>query len=114
MFSTGSDPKNVAWSYHNGGNWPALIWPFVGAAIRTGCTDMAERALGLLDDRIEADRWPEYYDGKRGSLIGRRANFFQVWSVTGLIVAREILGNPDSRALFDRCTRVDIDAVHCP
>jgi hypothetical protein len=114
MFSTGSDPKNVAWSYHNGGNWPVLIWPFVGAAIRTGCMDLAERALGLLDERIEADRWPEYYDGKRGSLIGRRANFFQVWSVTGLIVAREILGNPDSRALFDRCTRVDIDAVHCP
>ncbi|MEN8166754.1 MAG: glycoside hydrolase 100 family protein [Pseudomonadota bacterium] len=114
MLQTGSDPKNVAWSYHNGGNWPVLIWPFVGAAVRTGHSDMAERALALLSERIEADKWPEYYDGKRGGLIGRRANFFQVWSATGFILAREILENPSSRGLFDRCTRVDLDAVHCP
>ena len=111
---TGSDPKNVAWSYHNGGNWPVLIWPFVGAAVRTGRSDMAERALALLTERIEADKWPEYYDGKRGGLIGRRANFFQIWSATGYILAREILENRSSRSLFDHCTRVDLDAVHCP
>ena len=35
MHLTGSDPKNVPWSYHNGGNWPVLLWPFVGAALRT-------------------------------------------------------------------------------
>ncbi|KAJ7001639.1 hypothetical protein NC653_011909 [Populus alba x Populus x berolinensis] len=23
---TGSDPKNTAWSYHNGGSWPTLLW----------------------------------------------------------------------------------------
>jgi glycogen debranching enzyme len=114
MLLTGSDPKNVPWSYHNGGNWPVLIWPFVGAAIRTGHTDMAEHAIRLLSERIEADRWPEYYDGKRGGLIGRRANYFQVWSATGLILAREILNNPGSHALFERCTRVDLDALHCP
>jgi hypothetical protein len=114
MLLTGSDPKNVAWSYHNGGNWPVLIWPFVGAAVRTGHIDMAERALALLSERIKADKWPEYYDGKRGGLIGRRANFFQVWSATGLIVAWEILKNPASRTLFDQCTRVDLDAEHCP
>jgi len=114
MLQTGSDPKNVAWSYHNGGNWPVLIWPFVGAAVRTGHTDMAERALALLSERIEADRWPEYYDGKRGGLIGRRANFYQVWSATGYIVAREVLEKPASCSLFDNCTRVDLDAMHCP
>jgi len=114
LLSTGSDPKNVAWSYHNGGNWPVLIWPFVGAALRTGRTDLAERALQLVSARIEADVWPEYYDGKHGGLIGRRANFYQVWSATGFLVAHEILHNPDSRALFDHCTRVDLDSVHCP
>jgi glycogen debranching enzyme len=114
MMQTGSDPKNVAWSYHNGGNWPVLIWSFVGAAVRCGRTDMAERALACLTERIEADQWPEYYDGKRGGLIGRRANYFQVWSATGLIVAREILENPQSRSLFDRCTRLDLDALYCP
>ena len=29
-------------------------------------------------------------------------------------LAREILENPASRSLFDHCTRVDLDAVHCP
>jgi hypothetical protein len=114
MLLTGSDPKNVAWSYHNGGNWPVLIWPFVGAMVRLERTDLAERALELLTARIEADRWPEYYDGKRGGLIGRRANFYQTWSATGLLVAHEILQNPDSRAIFDRCIRVDLAADICP
>ncbi len=29
---TGSDPKNIRWSYHNGGNWPVLLWPLAVAA----------------------------------------------------------------------------------
>ena len=114
MLLTGSDPKNVAWSYHNGGNWPVLIWPFVGAAMRTGRVEMAERALQMMSERLEADRWPEYYDGKGGGLIGRRANFFQVWSVTGFILAQEILENPASHRVLEQCTRVDLDALHCP
>jgi glycogen debranching enzyme len=112
MMMTGSDPKNVAWSYHNGGNWPVLIWPFVGAAVRTGHTSMAERTIELMSERIEVDKWPEYYDGKRGGLIGRRANFYQVWSATGYILARLIMENADSHKLFDQCTQVDLDAVH--
>jgi hypothetical protein len=114
MLTTGSDPKNVAWSYHNGGNWPVLIWPFVGATLRCGRADLAERALAVMNERIEADKWPEYYDGKRGGLIGRRANFYQTWSATGLIVAQELLDNPESRTLFDHCTQVDTDAGVAP
>lgn len=100
-FSTGSDPKNVPYSYHNGGNWPVLIWPYVAAAIRTGRLELAEQALNLMTERLKKDNWPEYYDGRKGDLIGRRANFFQVWSATGLIVAHELMENPESRALFD-------------
>jgi hypothetical protein len=103
-FSTGSDPKNVSWSYHNGGNWPVLIWMFVAAAVRTGRVELAEEALKKMGDRIKEDNWPEYYDGENGGLIGRRANFFQVWSVAGLIVAHEIMENPVSRELFDKIT----------
>ncbi len=109
---TGSDPKNVAWSYHNGGNWPVLIWPFVGAALRKGRLELAEYATQLVDARMEKDNWPEYYDGRKGSLIGRRANFFQVWSATGLIVARELLDNPErSRHMFERFTQVARDST---
>jgi glycogen debranching enzyme len=108
---TGSDPKNVAWSYHNGGNWPVLIWELVGAALRTGHQALAEDAVRLIEERIVQDRWPEYYDGTRGDLIGRRANFFQVWSATGLIVAHEILEHPErSGEMFNLFTRVDLDS----
>ncbi|MGB0713898.1 MAG: glycoside hydrolase 100 family protein [Gammaproteobacteria bacterium] len=101
MYLTGSDPKNVAWSYHNGGNWPVLLWPFVGAALRAGRGDLAQQAVAAVERRIEQDDWPEYYDGRRGDLIGRRSNFFQVWSVTALIIANEILDDPAKRALFN-------------
>jgi len=103
VYMTGSDPKNVPWSYHNGGNWPVLIWPFVAATMRTGRTDLAERALNVITERLKTDNWPEYYDGRKGSLIGRRANFYQTWSATGLIVAHQVYEDPEFRALFDSC-----------
>jgi hypothetical protein len=103
-FVTGSDPKNVAWSYHNGGNWPVFIWPFVAAALRAGRLEAAQRALNLAEERIKQDNWPEYYDGERGSLIGRRANFYQTWSAAGLIVAHHIFEQPESRELLDKIT----------
>ena len=101
MHLTGSDPKNVPWSYHNGGNWPVLLWPFVGAALRSGRETMAVRAIEAVERRLADDDWPEYYDGKRGDLVGRRANFFQTWSATGYILAHEILSHPDRRAMFN-------------
>ena len=101
-FSTGSDPKNVPYSYHNGGNWPVLAWSYVAAAVRVGRFELAEQTLNLMTKRLKQDNWPEYYDGRNGDLIGRRANFYQVWSATGLIIAHEIMENPESRALFDK------------
>lgn len=103
-YMTGSDPKNVAWSYHNGGNWPVLLWPFVGAALASGRRDLAQRAFHLAADRLKRDQWPEYYDGRRGSLIGRRSNLFQTWSATGYIVAHKIMEDPDAFRQFDTLT----------
>ncbi len=100
-FSTGSDPKNVPYSYHNGGNWPVLLWPFVMAAVGVGRMELAEQALDITMRRLKKDNWPEYYDGRLGDLIGRRSNFHQVWSATGLIIAHEVMEHPDSRALLD-------------
>ncbi|MDG4868084.1 glycoside hydrolase 100 family protein [Guyparkeria sp. 1SP6A2] len=93
---TGSDPKNVAWSYHNGGNWPVLIWPMVAASLVAGRQDLGERAFRVAERRLMKDNWPEYYDGRHGRLIGRRANLDQVWSATGLLLARHFLESPDS------------------
>ena len=103
QFVTGSDPKNAPWSYHNGGNWPVLLWPFVGAALRVGRVDLAEHALDLAEERLARDQWPEYYDGRLGGLVGRRANFFQTWSATAYLIARALMDEPRQLELFRRC-----------
>jgi len=97
---TGSDPKNVPWSYHNGGTWPVLLWPFVAAALLTGRTDLAERATALARRRLHLDQWPEYYDGQRGDLVGRRANLRQVWSATAYLIADELMEHSDRLEQF--------------
>jgi glycogen debranching enzyme len=100
-YTTGSDPKNVPWSYHNGGNWPCLLWAFVGAAIRVNRDDLADRALEIAKNKLKKDQWPEYYDGKKGSLIGRRANYNQTWTAAALIIAHRLMDDPDSRKVMD-------------
>ncbi len=100
-FMTGCDPKNAPWSYHNGGNWPCLLWMFTSAAIRSGQGDLAHKAINDCALRLARDHWPEYYDGRSGSLIGRRANLDQTWSATALIIAHELLENPDCLPLFE-------------
>lgn len=98
---TGSDPKNVPWSYHNGGNWPALLWAFVAAALKTDRQDLAHRAFEMACSKLQEDGWPEYYDGKSGRLIGRRANFNQTWSAASLIFSHQLLENPERLSMFE-------------
>lgn len=100
-YTTGSDPKNVPWSYHNGGHWPCLLWAFVGAAIRTGRHDLAKKALALVSEKLPGDAWPEYYDGRKGTLIGRRANLRQTWSASAFILAYRWLEDPDCLPVFE-------------
>lgn len=95
---TGCDPKNVRWSYHNGGNWPVLLWFLVAAAQKTGRKSIAERAIKTAEKRWleykDRDKWPEYYDGKRGTLVGKKAMRNQTWTVAGYIVAKDLMENP--------------------
>jgi glycogen debranching enzyme len=100
---TDADPKNVPWSYHNGGNWPFLLWLLAAAAVRTGRNDLAERALETAASRIARDDWAEYFDGRDGRLMGKEARAFQTWTIAGLLGAHEILKNPE---------RVDLFAFH--
>lgn len=97
---TGSDPKNAPWSYHNGGNWPVLLWTLVAAALKTGHRALAERAFALAAKRLPHDQWPEYYDGRGGRLIGRRANLRQTWSAAALILAHKLQEDPALLALL--------------
>ena len=97
---TGSDPKNIPWSYHNGGNWPVLLWLFAAAAQKTGRQELAERAIDLAAPRLIEDRFPEYYDSKQGRLIGKEARIYQTWTLAGLLAAKEIMANPKHIELF--------------
>ncbi|GMR07051.1 MAG: glycoside hydrolase 100 family protein [Gammaproteobacteria bacterium] len=97
---TGCDPKNVSWSYQNGGNWPALLWIFVAAALKTGRGDLAERAYQCAYERLCTDTWPEYYDGRDGRLIGRRSNVNQTWTAASLILSHKLLEDPDLLSLL--------------
>lgn len=97
---TGSDPKNAPWSYHNGGNWPALLWCLVAAGLKTGRRTLAERAFALATRRLPRDHWPEYYDGRSGRLIGRRAKHWQTWSAASLILSHKLLENPSLVSLL--------------
>jgi len=97
---TGSDPKNVPWSYHNGGNWPVLLQSFVAGAVQAGRPDLAKKAFALAGPRLLADQWPEYYDGRRGRLVGRRANRYQTWSAAAYLFSHKVLEQPDLLELF--------------
>lgn len=97
---TGCDPKNVPWSYHNGGNWPVLIWLLVAAAQKTGRPHIGRLAIELAEKRLSDDYWPEYYDGKNGRLIGKQARKYQTWTIAGFLLAKELMANPDHLGLF--------------
>jgi hypothetical protein len=97
---TGCDPKNIPWSYHNGGNWPVLLWMLVAAAQKTGRIEVAHKALDLVEGRLSEDQWPEYYDGKNGRLIGKEARKYQTWTIAGFLVAQELIANPAYLALI--------------
>lgn len=88
---TGSDPKNVPWSYHNGGSWPVLLWLLVAAAQKTGCRALAMSAVEMAVGRLARENWPEYFDGRDGRLVGKEARSWQVWTVAGLLAAQALL-----------------------
>ena len=91
---TGSDPKNISWSYHNGGNWPFLLWLLAAAAQKTGRQALAARALEIAADRLEVERWAEYFDGRHGRLVGKEARRFQTWTVAGFLAAHQLVEQP--------------------
>jgi hypothetical protein len=90
---TGCDPKNIPWSYHNGGNWPVLMWMLAVASVKTNKVYLAQRAVEIAESRLSEDEWPEYYDGKKGRLIGKQARKYQTWTIAGYLLAKELAEN---------------------
>ena len=97
---TGCDPKNIPWSYHNAGSWPVLMWMLAAATIKTNQICIAERAIHIAQLRLLEDEWPEYYDGKRGRLIGKQSRKYQIWTIAGFLLAKELINEPSHLSLF--------------
>lgn len=91
---TGADPKNRPWSYHNGGSWPVLLWMLAAAAKKMDRGELAHHAIAVAERRLMQDHWPEYYDGPDGRLIGKEARKCQTWTITGYLLAKELIANP--------------------
>lgn len=105
---TGSDPKNIPWSYHNGGNWPVLLWFLTSAALKTGKVDLAHKALTIAEQRLSRDQWLEYYDGRKGRLAGKEARKYQTWTIAAFLVSKMLLENPDHLSLINLTETPDI------
>ncbi|KAL6989389.1 hypothetical protein U1Q18_015139 [Sarracenia purpurea var. burkii] len=97
---TGSDPKNTPWSYHNAGAWPTLLWQLTVACIKMNRPEIAAKAVEIAEKRILKDKWPEYYDTKRGRFIGKQARLFQTWSIAGYLVAKLLLADPSAAKIL--------------
>lgn len=93
---TGGDPKNTPWSYHNGGSWPTLLWQLTVACIKMKRPEIAEKAIKTAERRLSRDRWPEYYDTRRGGFIGKQARLFQTWTIAGYLVAKLLIADPEA------------------
>lgn len=98
---TGGDPKNSPWSYQNAGSWPFLLWLLAAASISADRPEIAREALAIAEERLVVDRWPEYYDGPAGRVVGREARLFQTWSFAGYLVARRLVDEPELFRVLD-------------
>ncbi|UKO99285.1 glycoside hydrolase 100 family protein [Nostoc sp. UHCC 0870] len=101
---TGCDPKNIPWSYHNAGSWPVLMWMLTAASIKTNKPYLATKAIEIAQTRLFEDEWPEYYDGKKGRLIGKQSRKYQTWTIAGFLLAKELIKDPSYLSLvsFDK------------
>ena len=61
---------------------------------------IAENAVKIAERRISRDKWPEYYDSKRARFIGKQAHLFQTWSISGYLVSKLLLANPEAAKIL--------------
>lgn len=79
------------------------VLQFTLACIKMKRPELAEKAIALAEKRLSVDKWPEYYDTKKGRFIGKQARLFQTWTVAGYLTSKLLLEKPDaaSALIFD-------------
>ena len=81
------------------------------AAVKIGRTELVQKAIAIAASSLQTDEFPEYYDGRYGRLIGRKARKHQTWTIAGYLVAEAIVESPNYLSLV--CFSDDIAAMHC-
>jgi len=80
------------------------MWMLAAASVKAGKPYIAGKAIEIAQARLLEDEWPEYYDGKKGRLIGKQARKYQTWTIAGFLLAAELMKNPSLLSLisFDK------------
>lgn len=65
-----------------------------------GRTDLAWKAVNLVEKRLPAEHWPEYYDTRNGKFIGKQSRLYQTWTVSGYLTSKLLLENPEKASLL--------------
>ncbi|KAK3019151.1 hypothetical protein RJ639_003238, partial [Escallonia herrerae] len=77
-----------------------IIMELTIACIKMNRPEIATRAVEIAEKRISQDKWPEYYDTKRGRFIGKQSRLYQTWSIAGYLVAKLLLADPTAARML--------------
>jgi hypothetical protein len=77
-----------------------VIWLLAASAAVEGTPILTSEDLETFAKRLSNDKWPEYYDGKEGRMIGKEARELQLWTIAGYIIAHHILDEPEKVSIF--------------
>jgi len=77
-----------------------LVFQLTVACIKMDRPEIALKAVEVAERRISVDKWPEYYDTKRGKFIGKQARLYQTWSIAGYLVSKLLLANPSAAKIL--------------
>lgn len=76
------------------------MFQFTLACIKMGRPELARKAVAVAEERLQVDRWPEYYDTKQGRFIGKQARVNQTWTIAGYLTSKMLLDNPEMSSLL--------------
>lgn len=76
------------------------MFQFTLACIKMGRPELARKAVAVAEERLQVDRWPEYYDTKQGRFIGKQARLNQTWTIAGYLTSKMLLDNPEMSSLL--------------
>lgn len=80
------------------------MWMLAAASVKAGKPYLGGKAIEIAQSRLLEDEWPEYYDGKKGRLIGKQARKYQTWTIAGFLLAEELMKDDSHLSLvsFDK------------